>query len=48
VINATGKSDEELHEMMLKDPGYKKMFEDFIKEETIKQRENKIKRIIKY
>jgi hypothetical protein len=31
VINATGKSDEELHEMMLKDPGYKKCLKILLK-----------------
>lgn len=47
VINVTGLSDIELHEKMMNDPGYREIFEKFVKEETIKDREKKIKRIIK-
>jgi hypothetical protein len=47
VVNVTGLSDIELHEKMMNDPGYREMFEKFVKEETIKDREKKIKRIIK-
>ena len=46
IINVTGKTDEELHEHMLGDPLYKKSYEDFCKQELIKERENKIKRIL--
>jgi hypothetical protein len=46
ILNVTGKSDEELHEFMMQDPSYRKMFEDYVKEEIRKDRYNKIKRII--
>jgi len=46
ILNVTGKSDEELHELMMQEPSYRKMFEEFVKEEIRKDRYNKIKRII--
>lgn len=46
MLDATGKSDEELHELMMQEPSYRKMYEDFVKEEIRKVRYNKIKRII--
>lgn len=46
ILNVTGKSDEELHELMMQESSYRKMFEEFVKEEIRKDRYNKIKRII--
>jgi hypothetical protein len=44
IVNVTGKSDEELHNEMMKDPEYRSAFEYWVTEE----RRKKLKRILKW